>query len=162
MSNIWPKQSQCFTKFGNPSLPTFRKHLTTINPPFPMWMGDIPIKRITVNKICSESLSRILHKIWEHYGKDKNLIKRAGVDVFSGAWAVRPMRGGRNLSMHAYGLAIDINAPENQLGWKPGYHSDSFTDDHPVVIFFKEEGWVWGGDWKSRPDGMHFQAAIVG
>jgi hypothetical protein len=162
MANNWPKQTQCLAKFGNPTAPGFSKNLTTIVPPYPMWMGDIPIKKITINKIAAESLLRVLNAIWEHYGKDKNAIKRVGADVFSGAFAVRNMRGGRNLSMHAYGLAIDINAPENQLGWKPGAHPDSFTDDHPVVKAFKAEGWTWGGDWKSRPDGMHFQAAIVG
>lgn len=162
MSNNWPLQSQCFEMFGNPSSPAFRKNLVAVKPPYPMWMGDIPIKTIYVNKICAESLTRILNKIWEHYGKDKNRIRAAGLDVFSGAWAVRNMRGGRNLSMHAYGLAIDLNAPENPLGVKPGWHEESFTNDHPVVKMFKEEGWIWGGDWKSRPDGMHFQAAIVG
>jgi hypothetical protein len=29
-----------------------------------------------------------------------------------------------------------------------------------VVKLFAAEGWVWGGPW-SKPDGMHFQAAIL-
>jgi|688.fasta_scaffold204585_4 hypothetical protein len=162
MSNKWPKQSECLAKFGNPTQRSFSKNLTLVTLPYTMYMGDIVIKRCTMNKICAESLLRVLTKTWEYYGKDKATIKHHGLDVFSGAHMVRPMRGGRNLSMHAYGLAIDINAPENQLGWKPGYHSESFTDESPMVKFFKEEGWVWGGDWKSRPDGMHFQAAVIG
>lgn len=160
--NKWPLQSECFGLFGNPSLPKFeRNHLVRIKIPYKMHMGDIPITRITMNKICAESTLRILEKIQTYYNNDYDAMENAGVTDFGGAWNVRTMRGGSNLSMHAYGLAIDLNADLNPLGKKPGWKKGSFTEDHPVVIMFREEGWVWGGPW-SRPDGMHFQAAIVG
>ncbi len=53
------------------------------------------------------------------------------------------------LSMHAFGLAIDVNTPTNQLG--------SQGDMDPrVVEIFERWGFVWGGRW-SRPDPMHFE-----
>lgn len=53
------------------------------------------------------------------------------------------------LSMHAFGLAVDINTPTNQLG-------TSGDMDPRVVEIFERWGFVWGGRW-SRPDPMHFE-----
>lgn len=53
------------------------------------------------------------------------------------------------LSMHAFGLAVDINTPTNQLG-TPG------DMDARVVEIFERWGFTWGGRW-SRPDPMHFE-----
>jgi hypothetical protein len=52
-------------------------------------------------------------------------------------------------SQHAYGAAIDINAPENPYGAMP-------TMDLGVVEIFKRWGFLWGGDYLT-PDGMHFE-----
>lgn len=53
------------------------------------------------------------------------------------------------LSMHAFGLAVDINTPTNQLGTQGDM-------DPRVVEIFERWGFVWGGRW-SRPDPMHFE-----
>jgi hypothetical protein len=53
------------------------------------------------------------------------------------------------LSMHAFGLAVDLNVSTNQLGTE--------GDMNPrIVEIFERWGFVWGGDW-SRPDPMHFE-----
>lgn len=52
-------------------------------------------------------------------------------------------------SNHAYGAAIDINAPENAYGAAP-------TMDERVVAIFERWGFRWGGDFLI-PDGMHFE-----
>ena len=53
------------------------------------------------------------------------------------------------LSMHAFGLAFDINVSENYLG-TPG-------DQHPEVVeILAKWGFEWGGLW-DRPDPMHFE-----
>jgi len=92
-------------------------------------------------------------------GKDQKTIDAWGVSVFSGSYNYRVMRGGAVLSMHAYGCAIDLDAPRNF------FHDQDphFAHIPQVVKAFKDEGWVWGGDWSGRSkDGMHFQAARVG
>ncbi|HEX2057262.1 MAG TPA: M15 family metallopeptidase [Actinomycetota bacterium] len=53
------------------------------------------------------------------------------------------------LSMHAFGLAVDLNTPTNQLGTGGNMHPR-------VVEIFERWGFVWGGRW-SRPDPMHFE-----
>jgi hypothetical protein len=50
---------------------------------------------------------------------------------------------------HAYGAAIDINAPENAFGATP-------TQDPRLVAVMKHWGFNWGGDFLV-PDGMHFE-----
>jgi hypothetical protein len=53
------------------------------------------------------------------------------------------------LSMHAFGLAVDLNVSTNQLG--------TSGDMNPrIVEIFERWGFVWGGEW-SRPDPMHFE-----
>jgi hypothetical protein len=55
----------------------------------------------------------------------------------------------RSISLHTWGIAIDLNVPENGVG-TTGHM------DPRVVAIFKHWGFDWGGDW-SRPDPMHFQ-----
>jgi D-alanyl-D-alanine carboxypeptidase len=52
-------------------------------------------------------------------------------------------------SNHAYGAAIDINAPENPYGSTP-------TMNRRVVKIFERWGFDWGGNFLI-PDGMHFE-----
>ena len=57
----------------------------------------------------------------------------------------------RALSMHAFGLAIDLNVTSNQLGTEGDM-------DPRVVEIFDRWGFAWGGRW-SPPDPMHFELA---
>ena len=52
-------------------------------------------------------------------------------------------------SFHAYGAAVDVNAPENALGTTP-------TMDRGIVAVFEAAGFKWGGDFLIA-DGMHFE-----
>ena len=83
-------------------------------------------------------------------------------------YAWRPVTGCKQLSMHALGLAVDINPRQNpyisgSLILPPRAMYDpsapgTLTSDSPVVRAFKQLGWEWGGDWKERRvDYMHFQ-----
>ncbi len=85
------------------------------------------------------------------------------------AYVWRPITGGGAVSLHALGLAIDINPRLNpyrkgDLILPPGAVYDpakpgTLTPDCPVVREFKRLGWEWGGDWaaKGKVDFMHFQ-----
>lgn len=81
-------------------------------------------------------------------------------------------------SLHSLGLAIDTNtrlnpyvrynAGEVAFTNPEGAVYDStlpgvFTTNHPLVVFMKERGWEWGGDWtkeSGRIDYQHFQKSI--
>jgi hypothetical protein len=70
---------------------------------------------------------------------------------FDGVYNPRLVRGSTtNLSSHAYGTSIDVNARENPMGGPP-------TDDQRrLASVFEEHGWYWG-DRFSRRDPMHFE-----
>jgi hypothetical protein len=64
--------------------------------------------------------------------------------------------GASSLSNHCLGSAFDINASELPLG-------QAISPTHPfraLVPVALRLGWSWGGDFKSRPDPMHFERAF--
>lgn len=73
------------------------------------------------------------------------------IKVYSGCWASRTISRSPTAppSTHAYGAAIDINAPQNPYGTKP-------TMNREVVRIFESWGFNWGGDFLI-PDGHHFE-----
>ncbi|MDQ4107921.1 MAG: M15 family metallopeptidase [Actinomycetota bacterium] len=73
------------------------------------------------------------------------------IKVYSGCWASRTVSRSPTAppSFHAYGAAIDINAPENPYGAKPTMNRD-------VVRILESWGFNWGGDFLI-PDGHHFE-----
>lgn len=86
------------------------------------------------------------------------------------AFNYRRATGSKNLSMHSYGYAIDINPVQNPYikrrtvfprgavydPRKPG----TLTSASPIVRIFKRLGWTWGGDWKSLKDYQHFEKVL--
>lgn len=153
----WPKQSDCLKRFGNPASATWGgRNIVHVKCPWQLHMGEIAIPFIKINVIAAPSLKRVLDHVWDWAGKDPGKIASIHADQFSGDWVVRQARGLSMISMHAFGLAIDFDAPNNQLGAKKFF----FTEKNPLISAFLDEGWVWGGKW-SRPDAMHVQAAKV-
>lgn len=59
----------------------------------------------------------------------------------------------RPLSMHAWGLAVDINVARNPAGQRS-------QQDPRMVAIFERWGFRWGGRW-SPPDAHHFELAAV-
>jgi len=84
--------------------------------------------------------------------KDVRAAGLAGeIHTYSGCYAPRTVARSPIAppSNHAYGAAIDINAPENPFGGTP-------TMDPRIVRIFERWGFLWGGRFLIR-DGMHFE-----
>lgn len=80
-------------------------------------------------------------------------IKQAGLlgelKTFDGCFEIRDVRAQPGkLSAHSYGLAIDINASENQMG-----HPTQFTSN--FLHCWTKAGLIWGGNFRWC-DPMHF------
>jgi hypothetical protein len=141
---------------GNASPAWMKANLVGVTPPWRMvasWNKGAVIRQIQVHKKVAPSLERVLKRIWDAYGHSQAQIEVSRMHLFGGGFNFRPKRGLSSLSLHAYGAAIDLDPEHNGLGQKQG------TIPQVVIDAFKAEGWVWGGDWKNRPDPMHFQAA---
>lgn len=86
----------------------------------------------------------------------------------SSGFNYRTIAGTDKVSMHALGLAVDINPLLNPYLAADGiWYPDAthiertnrpgvFTADHPLTRTFIALGFEWGGSW-SRPDFHHFQ-----
>lgn len=86
-----------------------------------------------------------------------NELKQRGLDKYihqsSGCFNARFIANTRSLSNHAFGMAIDFDAPANGRG----------TAGHippAVVDVFKRWGFAWGGDWHWT-DPMHFELVRI-
>lgn len=67
-------------------------------------------------------------------------------------WYVRPIAGTDTLSNHSWGLAVDVNAMTNPQG-------RVLRTDMPAFVpeAAKRWGLIWGGNYRNRPDAMHFE-----
>jgi len=161
MNNLWPLQNDCVAFYGDPRSPNWL-HANPIDVPcpWPLHMGAVSIPHILIHKKRAESLARVLNAVWDATGKSLSTIQALRYDRYDGSYNYRPIRGSTAgvLSMHAFAAAIDWDAADN------AQHAQRhlFQDDSLLVVKFKEEGWIWGGDWSpGSVDAMHVQAARV-
>lgn len=67
----------------------------------------------------------------------------------------RAKTGGYGLSLHSFGIAIDINPQSNT--YQPIW-GEPQTDIPPKIReIFRKYGFQWGGDWPGSRDPMHFE-----
>lgn len=77
--------------------------------------------------------------------------------TFDGSFVPRYQRGStKALSNHSWGTAFDVNYEWNQLGHTPAYRGQKGSV-RELVPLANQHGWYWGGHFRSRPDGMHFE-----
>jgi hypothetical protein len=84
------------------------------------------------------------------------IIDVADYHLAGGCYVPRLIRGedpNRAVSMHAWGLALDINVARNPPGAAP-------NQDSRLVSAFERWGFRWGGRW-SPPDAHHFELASL-
>lgn len=84
----------------------------------------------------------------------RELIKKGlhtEIKTYDGCFNVRDKRGSRAVSLHAYGLAIDLNAAWNRFGGTVEFSQE-------FLHVWRNNGFDCGADWKMPyTDGMHFQ-----
>ena len=132
----------CFVKYGDPSA-NERRFMIVWDVPTALEHGAIP-KRI----YCNKDLIPLLEKAFKNVN-DRGISIQ--IKTWDGCFNIRRKRGAASMSLHSWGLAIDINAAWNGFGKKP-------TMSPELVKCFTDAGLDWGGVWK-RADGMHFQIA---
>jgi hypothetical protein len=143
---------------GTPSAKWLKDHLTVIKAPYPMvasWDPTEVITRIQCHRLVADSLRRILTGILDHYGSIQS-VRSARMHLYGGVYSFRRISGSANLSLHAFGAAIDLDPAHNPLG--KAWRADAGMMPMEVVAIFDSEGWKWGGRFNARKDCMHFQA----
>jgi hypothetical protein len=124
------------SKWGNPNDPNFSKNnIVTIKYGNQQWQ---------VNKAAAAAYTGFLNELGATGYKISS----------SGGYVNRDIRGkpGQK-SNHAYGVAIDINAAANPM------LNGRLQTNLPKNIgeIASKYNLAWGGNWKNRPDPMHFE-----
>jgi len=88
------------------------------------------------------------------YGYDK--LKELGIDLFGGCFNYRKMRGGSSYSVHAWGLAIDLDPARNTLNETSKTARFARPEYKALIDIFYKHGFVSLGR-EANYDWMHFQ-----
>ncbi len=159
--------------------PSVRNKLTIINVEYYGFDNKLHRGQLVVNKEVANDLIGIFQFIKETrfpVEKVKPIVEyrwsdeKSMSDNNTSAFNYRFVSGSKILSMHAKGLAIDINPMFNpyvkngKVSPEGACYVDeikgTITDDCELVKEFKKRGWTWGGDWKSLKDYQHFQKRL--
>ena len=111
---------------------------------------------------------RRMRPIDAYQGKDERSLDHDNTAGFNCRYAVGP--GPKRWSVHALGLAIDVNPVENPYLEGGRVHPKAgraYLDRSHVrrgmavpggllVSTFAAQGWFWGGRWTASPDYQHF------
>ena len=127
--------------------------MKAIKIPFPVYYNGIGMMTLKAHEKCADSLLRVFIRLAEVYPSESKR-HEAGITIFDGIYNPRPMRGGNAWSMHAWAIAIDLDAARNgnNTPWPTAAHM-------PIEVMecFAREGWTAAGAFWSR-DSMHFQS----
>lgn len=125
--------------------------------PDPQWVRanirteTVPIiGKVTCHRLMLPQLRGALEEVVR-----KGLAAKIHPDEYAGCYVPRFIESNpdRPISLHTWGIALDMNVPGNQRGTRGEM-------DRRVVSIFKKWGFSWGGDW-SYTDPMHFELAAL-
>ncbi|HYI43992.1 MAG TPA: M15 family metallopeptidase [Actinomycetota bacterium] len=134
---------------------TFRVKKNGFIEPDPAWVtanivnAEVPILgQVTCHRLLVGQLGAALGEI-----EQEGLADLIDPSDYGGCYVPRFIGrdSRRSLSMHAFGLAVDLNVSRN-------YYATKGDMDIRVVSIFDKWGFGWGGTW-STPDPMHFELA---
>jgi len=115
-----------------------------------------PVKGTDCKLRCAESVGPLLAAFAAEFHELIEPIDKGTFDDW--AYAFRMVRGTTDkLSCHSSGTAIDLNATKHFLGKVGTFPAEKV----PMIrALAKKYGLKWGGDFKSRPDDMHFEVEV--
>lgn len=139
---------------------------------------------LIVNKAIAQDLSDIFFKLYKasypiqhislidtYGGNDEVSMTNNNTSCFNG----RKVSGTDEWSMHAYGLAVDINPLYNPYVGEDGtvlpIAGQAYADRQKSFLYkinendyayrlFTEHGFTWGGSWQTNVDYQHFEKII--
>ena len=146
--------------FGKPN-EKGEPYITTIELPYPMrlaWDLNTTIRKMRCHKLIAQPLLNVFNELLATYGLDA--IKRLEIDLFGGCFVYRAMRGGKQLSRHSWGIAIDLSPAKNDLKTpfdKSQFGGAGYMHLHEI---FEKHGFLNYGKVKNY-DSMHFEFCAI-
>lgn len=141
-----------FKKMYGSTKKKVRNNLVTIQ-----WLPQTVNKPLQITCIngVDKKLTAISEELEKHPQFDKYLANPAG------AFYWRFIADTKRLSMHSFGIAVDINVKySNYWKWSRKQTADSIPYKNriplDIVEIFEKHGFIWGGKWYHY-DTMHFE-----
>jgi hypothetical protein len=147
---------QIKSKYGEPNV-IGENYLVTIMLPYPMrlaWDNDTVVTKMRCHKLVSGRFLAVFNEIHRVYGYAK--IKELGIDLFGGCFNYRKKQGGTSLSMHAWGIAVDLDPVRNQLHETHKTARFARPEYKAMIDIFYKHGFISLGREKNY-DWMHFE-----
>lgn len=109
----WPLQSQqeLIKFFGKPNT-----RQVSLELPYAMriaWDTSKVINKFSCHELVHDAFLGMFQDTLKHYGI--NAVKVMGLDLFGGCLNYREKRGGKSLSLHSWGIALDLDPARNQF-----------------------------------------------
>jgi hypothetical protein len=124
--------------------------------PAAIGIQSYPVKGTDRKLRCAESVGPLLAAFAAEFHELIEPIDEGTFDDWG--YAYRMVRANpTKLSCHASGTAIDLNATKHPLG---KYDTFDAAKVPMIRALAKKYGLKWGGDFKTRPDDMHFEISI--
>jgi len=118
---------------------------------------SIPIKGTTVKVRCAKAVAPLIAGFCSEFHELIEPIDEGSLDDWG--FNFRMVRNSTDqLSNHSSGTAVDLNATQHPLG-----KSGTFPSEKVPMIraLAKKYGMMWGGDFRRRPDEMHFEINVT-
>jgi D-alanyl-D-alanine carboxypeptidase len=153
----WPQQDNMVPFFGKAGTQACTAGSVKLPFAFPIaWDTSQKITRFSCHKLVAAPLTSIFAEAVKHYGEEDFRFLR--LDRFGGCYNYRVMRGSKRLSMHAWGIAVDLDPERN--GLRVGKPFAAFSADVYVPFWNIVESYGAVSLGRSRNyDWMHFQFA---
>lgn len=148
--------AQVIKKYGSPN-ETGVGYLVTIKLPYPMriaWDTDSSVNTMRCHRLVADKFLAVFNDLLSRYGYDK--IKELGIDLYGGCFNYRRMRNGSAWSMHAWGIAIDLDPARNTLKETKKTARFAKPEYKPMVDIFYKHGFISLGR-ENDFDWMHFE-----
>ncbi|MBL8575243.1 MAG: M15 family metallopeptidase, partial [Hyphomicrobiaceae bacterium] len=149
-----PRQADVERVYGPPGTGQ-----VTVTLPWPMrlaWEKPQIVQRTSCHHLIADDLIGLLEAVGRAYDRDTRA--SLGLDLWGGCLNVRRMRGGSAWSMHAWGIAVDLDPDRNGLRADHTTARLARPDAAPFWRLVAEYGFVGLGPARDY-DWMHFQAA---
>ncbi|MBT8777413.1 M15 family peptidase [Akkermansia muciniphila] len=155
----WPTEREVLSGDSIFGQPGDTGSLVTITLPYPLrpsWSPDTELTSITCHRLIAAPLTRIFQRTLEHYGLDR--IRELRLDIYGGCFNNRPIRGGSRPSLHAWGIAVDLDPERNTLYMSAPEAAFSGPEYDAFWSIVEKEGAFSLGRERNY-DWMHFQFA---
>lgn len=158
-SSIWPTEREVLSGHSIFGQPGDTGSLVSIPLPYalkPSWSPDTELTSITCHRLIAAPLLRIFQRTLEHYGLER--IRELRLDIYGGCFNNRAIRGGSRPSLHAWGIAVDLDPERNTLYMSAPKAEFSGREYDAFWSIVEKEGAFSLGRERNY-DWMHFQFA---